>query len=173
MTLINQGKWQAFKLDMIAHYSRYWMRWLVGFFGIALFQHFYLFGINVTESLPYHIFLIKKHDVNIKTGDLVSFTWQGGGGYPAGLTFVKVARGLAGDKVTMDQDRNFYVNNTWVGRAKELSRKGEKLEVGRVGEIPQGYMYVEASHKDSLDSRYAITGWVPMSSIEGRAVFAY
>lgn len=172
MTSINQ-KISTFMTLMRVHYRHYWMHWLVALFGIGLFQHFYLLGINVTESLPYHVFMIKKHDVNIKAGDMVSFRWQGGGGYAAGLTFVKIARGLPGDKVTMDLDRNFYVNNVWVGRAKELSRKGDKLEAGRVGEIPPGYMYVESPHKDSLDSRYAITGWVPMSSVEGRAVFAY
>ena len=173
MTLLNMTKWQAFKHDMIRHYSHYWLHWLFAFFCIATFQHFYILGINVTESLPYHVFLIKKYDKNVKPGEIVSFTWEGGGGYPAGLTFVKVARGLGGDRVSMDADRNFYVNNQWVGRAKEYSRKHEKLEAGKVGVIPPGYMYVQASHLDSLDSRYAITGWIPLSRVQGTAVFAY
>lgn len=170
---MKKPNWPTFKQDMIEHYSRYWLHWLVGFFAIVTFQHFFLFGINVTESLPYNVFLVDKHPTHIKNGDLVSFRWAGGGGYPAGITFLKIVSGLPGDQVTVDAERNFYINCSWVGLAKKLSRKGEKLEIGRTGKIPPGYMYVKAPHVDSLDSRYAITGWVPMTSIEGRAIFAY
>jgi len=44
------------------------------------------------------------------------------------------------------------------------------LEKGRVGVIPLGHVYVNADHQDSLDSRYALMGWVPNEIILGRAI---
>ncbi len=35
--------------------------------------------------------------------------------------------------------------------------------------MPIGSYYVRAPHPDSLDSRYALTGWVSLSQIFGRA----
>ena len=37
-----------------------------------------------------------------------------------------------------------------------------------VGVIPAGHYYVYAPHKDSLDSRYALVGWISEEEIIGR-----
>ena len=98
----------------------------------------------------------------------MAFRWQGGGPYPAGVTFVKIMAGMPGDTVT-EADRQFFVNGIPVGTAKRLSRKGAPLDIGPTGSIPSGQYYVKAPHPDSLDSRYRLTGWISQSQIIGRA----
>ena len=135
--------------------------------GGLWFQCHYAVGINCSPSLPYHAFLIHKGEAVAK-GQFVAFRWAGGGPYPAGVTFVKIVVGMAGDHVTRI-DRDYYVNDIAVGTAKTVSRKGVTLEPGPVGILPPGRYYVRAPHPDSLDSRYALTGWISEEQIIGRA----
>ena len=60
-------------------------------------------------------------------------------------------------------------NDIAVGTAKAVSRKGLPLDTGPVGVLPPGRYYVRAPHPDSLDSRYALTGWIAEDQIIGRA----
>ena len=101
-------------------------------------------------------------------GDFVAFRWAGGGPYPAGVTFIKVLAGLPGDEVTRDA-QGFHLNGVPVGVPKPVSRRGQPLEPGPTGRIPEGRYYVQAGHPDSLDSRYQLTGWIHASQIIGRA----
>lgn len=137
--------------------------------GVVLFNLFFTVGINATESLPDHVFLILKQDRNIKKGDYVAFKWNGGGPYPAGLTFVKLVKGVEGDIVEENQ-RNFYVSGSYAGLAKERSLKGVPLDKGITGVIPSNHFYAYAPNKDSLDSRYALMGLVSYERIVGRAI---
>jgi len=130
-------------------------------------MHFTL-GVNVTPSLPYTVCLIVKGEFTPQRGDLVAFRWPGGGPYPAGLAFSKRVRGLPGDEVRA-VGREFFVNGRPVGRAKEKSATGEPLAVGPTGVIPAGHYYVAGTHPDSLDSRYALAGWIRRDALIGRA----
>jgi len=154
---------------MVPHYRRYWMLWVALLAGIVGFNANFTLAINVSESLPDHVYLVVKGETVPKRGEYVAFRWAGGGGYPAGLRFVKQVRGLPGDRVEIT-DRNFFVNGEFVGLAKERSKKGQPLALGPAGIIPPGHFYAYAPHKDSLDSRYAITGWVSMANVSGRAI---
>jgi conjugal transfer pilin signal peptidase TrbI len=44
------------------------------------------------------------------------------------------------------------------------------LALGPTGVIPANHFYVYAPHKDSLDSRFALTGWIPLERVSGRAI---
>ena len=132
-----------------------------------MFQHCFGFGLNVTESLPDRLYLIHKGEP-IKRGDYVAFRWNGGGPYPAGVTFIKIAAGVPGDHVTRN-DRSYYVNGTYVGTAKTHGRNGQALELMQTGVLGANEYYVQAPHPDSLDSRYRLTGWIPKDRIIGRA----
>lgn len=101
-------------------------------------------------------------------GDFVAFHWAGGGPYPAGVTFIKVLAGMPGDEVTRDA-QGFHLNGVPMGVPKPVSRRGQPLEPGPTGRIPEGLYYVRAGHPDSLDSRYQLTGWIHASQIIGRA----
>jgi type IV secretory pathway protease TraF len=93
--------------------------------------------------------------------------------FPHGAYFVKQVVGVPGD-VVVATGRDYVVIHdhtpVHVGRAKLMSRKGDALQAGPVGVIPPGYYFIRGTHPDSLDSRYAMMGWVPESSIIGAAV---
>jgi len=146
-------------------------RWVLAYVLLAAtalwFHAHYAFGLNASPSLPYRLFLIHKGEMPGR-GDFVAFRWAGGGPYPAGVTFIKMLAGVPGDEVTRDA-QGFRVNGTPVGLPKPVSRQGQVLEPGPTGRIPDGRYYVQAGHPDSLDSRYALTGWIHLSQIIGRA----
>ena len=167
-----QAIWQRFdgalfRQRLIRHLQRWSLVYLVAAATTAWFDAHYKFGINVTESLPARLFLIHRGELPGR-GNFVAFRWPGGGPYPAGATFVKVLAGVPGDVVTQ-VDGEYFINCYPVGKAKSVSRQGTALEPGPTGTLPGGSYYVRAPHPDSLDSRYAITGWVSHAQIIGRA----
>lgn len=135
--------------------------------AILLFPLGFAIGINASPSLPERVFLIRKGTLPA-AGEFVAFRWAGGGPYRAGVTFVKILAGVPGDTVTRT-DREFFVNARAVGTAKRVSRTGTPLEPGPIGILPPDRYYVRAPHPDSLDSRYALTGWIAREQIIGRA----
>jgi conjugal transfer pilin signal peptidase TrbI len=152
---------------LMRHLQRWTLIYLLAALASVWFSAHYTLGLNVTESLPGRLYLIDRGEKS-KRGDYVAFRWNGGGPYPAGSTFIKVLAGVPGDEVT-HLDGDYYINCYPVGRAKRLSRQGIELEPGPTGTLPQGAYYVRAPHPDSLDSRYALTGWVTQAQIIGRA----
>jgi len=159
-----------------------WLRrgwiWLAALAGsMLLFGHFFTIGVNASESLKdYSLFLVIKGDKNIARNDLVAFEYVGTNPYDPRLRWVKRAAGVAGDVVTVE-GRKFFVNGKEMGTAKEYGKrgalKGKTLELGPTGVIPEGHIYVQADHPDSLDSRYALMGWVAEERIIGRAVVIF
>lgn len=131
------------------------------------FCRFYLVALNLTESLPGTIFLIEK-GIMPQRGELVAFRWEANWPYPRGCIFVKKLVGLPGSVVSA-KGREFFVDGTPVGRAKERARTGEPLDIGPRGKITEGRYYVAGTHPDSLDSRYQLTGWVGQDQIVGKA----
>ncbi|MHB1428962.1 MAG: S26 family signal peptidase [Rhodocyclaceae bacterium] len=127
----------------------------------------YMLTVNLTDSLPGHVFLIEKGRTPV-LGELAAFRWEGSWPYPRGSIFVKILRGGPGSRVEVSE-RNFYLDGQFVGTAKERARSGEFLEKGPSGVLPPGHYYVAADHPDSLDSRYRLTGWIRPDQIIGRA----
>ena len=144
------------------------------FGSIFVFQCFFRLDFNLTESLPDHVYLtVKGYTRDIRPGDHLTFIWRAGGPYPAGMNFVKIVSAVPGDRIVMDEARNFYrdgnvVTKSFLGHAKTHSRTGQPLQPGPIGVIPAGHYYVMTPHPDSLDSRYALTGWVPLADIVGK-----
>ena len=157
----------SFRRRLIEHVRRWGIAYLLLIVAAGLLQRHFGFGLNASPSLPYRFFLIHKGELP-QRGEYIAFRWHGGGPYPAGVTFVKIVAGMAGDAVTR-ADRDFFVNGTHVGQAKTVSRQGVPLELGPTGVLPAGRYYVRAPHPDSLDSRYRLTGWVEEEQIIGRA----
>jgi len=156
-----------FRLRLDEHLRTWAGIYMILALAAAWFHAHYAIGLNVSPSLPHRFYLIHKYELP-QRGEYVAFRWAGGGPYPAGVTFVKVLVGAPGDRVAR-LDRDFFVNDTPVGRAKTVSRQGRALDLGPTGTLPLGRYYVWAGHPDSLDSRYAITGWIAHDQIIGRA----
>lgn len=150
-----------------AHVRRWGLAYLLAAVAALVFQSHFTLGINASPSLPHRLYLIHKGAMPMR-GDLVAFRWAGDGPYPAGVTFVKILEGAPGDTVAR-VDRDFFVNGHAVGNAKPFSRAGIALEPGATGILPADRYYVRAPHPDSLDSRYALTGWITHEQIIGRA----
>ena len=158
---------QAFQTRVSAHVRRWGLAYLLAAVAALAFQSHFTLGINASPSLPHRLYLIHKDTMPMR-GELVAFRWAGGGPYRAGVTFVKILEGGPGATITR-VDRDFFVNGHAVGTAKPFSRAGIALAPGASGILPAGRYYVRAPHPDSLDSRYALTGWITHEQIIGRA----
>jgi conjugal transfer pilin signal peptidase TrbI len=144
----------------------------------VIFGQFYSIAFNLTPSVPYKILLVVKSQPlpgTLKRNELVAWYWPGGMHYGEGALFVKFVKGLPGDHVvTRGADgRDYYVNGEYVGTAKSVSRYGDRLDANPAGVVPPGHYYLFAPHRDSLDSRYAVTGYVPHERLVGRAYVLY
>ena len=142
---------------------------LSALFFLMRFQPYQL-GINLTESLPQKIFLV-KNGVLPKRNDYMVF-YKPNKWYKD--SFVKQVIGVEGDKIKESNNRLSIItkeNNQIIdaGIAKEFSLRGEKLTRISTGIIPVGYYFVHAPHKDSLDSRYSDIGLISSKEIIGVA----
>lgn len=170
--ILNSWPGEASKLAVFGqrltdHVHRRLVVYAVLAIAVLFFQHSFRLGVNATESLPHTLYLIHTGEP-IKRGDYVAFRWQGGGPYPAGVTFIKIIAGVPGDTVSRIH-RAYYVNGTYVGTAKTYARNGQPLALMDTGVLKSGEYYVRAPHPDSLDSRYRLAGWIPKDRIIGRA----
>ena len=156
-----------FRSLTLRHLRRWGIAYAAAMAAAAWFHSHYALGLNASRSLPGTLYLIERGTLP-QRGEHVAFRWAGGGAYPAGVTFIKLLAGQAGDTVARD-GAVFSVAGTPIGPAKPLSRRGEPLEPGPTGTLPEGRYFVFAPHPDSLDSRYALTGWIAREQIIGRA----
>lgn len=156
-----------FRVRLIHHLRCHLAGYVAAICLAVIFQQNFTFGINASKSLPNTLYLIHK-GAAIHRGDYVAFRWHGGGAYPAGVTFIKIAAGVPGDRVTT-VDRAFFVNGRFVGSAKTRGRDGKALVPMHDGVLGADEYYVSAPHPDSLDSRYSLTGWIPRNDFIGRA----
>ena len=126
--------------------------------------------INTTQSLPNWAFWIDKQRVP-QRGDFVVFkapqtpliTAHFGKIAPP---FAKRVYGMPGDVVSRE-GAVVRINGAEVARLKPASSRGEKLEPGPTGRIPDHCYYLGTAHKDGLDSRYADIGFVCAGTIIG------
>lgn len=145
--------------------------WLLVAF-VAFGRNFAL-SINVSDSLPGTVFLVAKGILPAGKGELAAFRYGGGGPYERDALFLKRVLGIPGSVVVAKDVgggyRDYFVDGQFAGRGKPKSKAGMPLQPGPEGVIPPGHYYMAAPHPDSLDSRYALVGWVGESQIVGRA----
>jgi conjugal transfer pilus assembly protein TraW len=132
----------------------------------------YQIGINLTESLPQKIFLVKKGTLPKRNNYVVFYKpnkWYKN-------SFVKQVIGVEGDEIKIEANKVLIIVQVNAkkkiidaGIVKEFSLRGEKLTKINAGIIPAGYYFVHATHKDSLDSRYSDIGLISVREIIGVA----
>lgn len=125
-------------------------------------------GLNATESLPGWVYVVVKHQLPRSRTERVAFWPPANPAYPPSMWFIKIARGLPGDRVTR-QGQAFFVEGAFVGRAKPWARNGRVLPPGPEGVLPAGQYFVWTPHPESYDSRYADIGWIAQGRLIGRA----
>lgn len=163
-------KWLS--LSVRTHYLRHWRWWSAYLLCLVLFTVFFKIGINATESLPEKVYLVSKWETTVVKGQYISFKWHGGGPYGKGWEFIKIVKGVPGDVVRFE-GRKVFINDEFVAEAKPFTKHGQPLDLGPQGTIPPGKFFVFTPHKDSLDSRYAMAGWIDEKAVVGRAYGLY
>ena len=169
-----------------SHFKCYWKHYTIPLVVVFLLQLVIRIDVNYTESLPGHVYItIKGWKTDLKRGEYVAYAFPTEHPYSPfrkGSQMVKIIGGVPGDTVRMTENRDFAVigpddshafeaiGGHLMGTAKTISRMGKPLEAGPVGVIPEGQYYVFAPHKDSLDSRYAMVGWINREDIIGRTL---
>ena len=136
------------------------------------------FSVTTTPSLVHRIYLISRiSDAReIRKDSYVLFTMRNtymsngqaidvmgkvpphqnhkGGHMAAATPVMKIARCLPGEQLKVS-GRMYYCNGHYLGRAKEYSLRGEKVDNFVFDDgVPPGKIFVMGEHKDSLDSRY-------------------
>lgn len=124
-------------------------------------------GINITNSLDGYVFLIVKNEMP-KKNELVAF-WPPENELYKDIWFVKYLMGVPGDVVTVKDNRMFYLNDQYIGRAKEKTHSGLDLEMSSPGVIGAGSYFVWTPMEDSFDSRYKKIGLITKDRFIGRA----
>lgn len=130
----------------------------------------YTLYLNQTESLPNKLFLVKKNTLPKEREDFIAFK-PSTNRYYKDKVFVKRVGGLPQDTITKHSNRNLSINNKILLKAKEISLRGDKLEIIKfTGVIPQKNYFVYTTHKDSYDSRYEEIGLINETEIIGVAI---
>lgn len=134
----------------------------------ATLSPWYLLGLNIDSSLPGVIYLVIR-DERPSRHDIAAFRTPPNPYFPENAPFIKIVRGLPGDRVTRN-DRHFFINDKLVGVAKTRTRHGQPLTLGPTGKIPLDHYFFWTPHSDSYDSRYGEIGWITTDRLLGRAV---
>jgi conjugal transfer pilin signal peptidase TrbI len=141
----------------------------------------HMFVINRTPSLPNWAFVIDRTNREPARGEVAYFVPPRNPLVQAHFgnktAFGKIVYGLPGDRIERHGDRAFIMpkdgTRTFeVARLKPVSSRGEPLEAGPTGVIPNGCYYMGSPHKDGFDSRYAAVGFVCNRQIVGTATKA-
>ena len=110
-----------------------------------------------TQSIPYKVCL---HLLRVKPekNDLCVIQFRG-------KLWIKYLKGVEGDLV-QTKDDFVFVNNEKIGKALRV----HNLHAIKSLIIPEGYVFIAGTHKESLDSRYMEVGLIPVSAIKGKAI---
>jgi len=113
------------------------------------------FTVNPTPSLGTTLFLLKRSPDTVGKKDYVVFRLKETDRRAPGRQLVKQVTCDEGDTLNV-MEREYWCNgDEYLGRAKDLDLKGEKLDPFIYnGVIPKGLCFVSGHHKDSYDSRY-------------------
>ena len=128
------------------------------------------FGLNVSESLPQKVFLVKENEPFTR-GEIVQFNHKEdeGGFFPNDSRMMKKVIGMPGDNVEFIGSE-FYINGVKFGAAKDLSLTGKKLTKNTSKTLGDDEYFVFTPHPDSFDSRYIHMGYISKSQITGKVV---
>lgn len=144
---------------------------VIALIGLVLWgvSPWYKIGLNINHSLPGYLYLFEKTK-DIHRGDMMAF-YPPDNRFYKNTWFTKYAAGVSGDVITV-KNREYYIGDKYLGRAKEYSTKNDVLISSMTdGDhiIPDGRYFVWTPHEDSFDSRYEDIGLIKEDAIIGRA----
>lgn len=131
---------------------------LVAIMGAIFFFETTKVSLNGSQSLPYKVFVSFK-GMSFKRGDLVLIVGHKPKYFPP-VSLIKRVVGMEGDSIAP------YLKDL---KIKTKTRRGQPLNPLKAKSVPKGYVFVQADHPDSFDSRYEEFGLVKVESIWGRS----
>ena len=120
---------------------------------------FYQIKINMSDSLPGKLYLVMNEQA--ECGDYLTFYIDQNPFFKNGF-LTKIAKGCEGDIIKY-KNGDFYINDVYIGKAKNKSRKGKAVQHTVQGIIPKDYYFAWSQHVDSYDSRYQSLGLIHKS----------
>ena len=123
--------------------------------------------ISETDSMKYHLFVLRPFQTGIQTGIIVSYPHSDAVTNNKTISMLKRVACSAGQHLKADAtNREYYCDGKYLARAKTHSAKGVPVQNFLFdGLIPEGKFFALAPHIDSYDSRYY--GLVDTSSVTG------
>lgn len=126
-------------------------------FSITAFSNRYTFLPPVSDypCIPGSLFLLDRHDQNIKPGDLVTFKSKGTK-FPDGTLFTKITAGIGGDSVEINRGA---VSNGTRSYHSDVSVTADHLQIpvdslSKVVELPNGELFAIGTLPGTYDSRF-------------------
>lgn len=133
-------------------------------------------SIGVSDSLPFHIFLVNKNIgnlKNLKSADYIQFRNKNTK-YYNGKYITKQILATGGDVLEINQFNKPINNiqakiefNGTILDVKDFTPLGTKLHTNNIEKIPENYFFVIGTHKNSFDSRYMEFGLINREDIIG------
>ncbi len=128
-------------------------------------------AITLTPSLKHRVYFISRvsDKTVVRKNDYVLFRMAPNKYVEnkRNLDVMKIAVCVGGETLT-ESKRLYYCNGEYLGVAKEMSLKGEKVDNFKFnGVIPADHFFVMGQHKDSYDSRYF--GFVERKDVKATA----
>ncbi len=149
---------------------------LLGIGGYLMDRYKLGFGGQKRACLPWDVYVIDKHNQEVKVGNLVAFVADERmePKFKSGTTVIKQVAGVEGDKVSVDSAAHYIVAGTNYGiimeEGAEVAQK-DLQELIVTEDIPEGRLSVIGTLPRSFDSRY--WGYVNSNQIIGRAYGIY
>lgn len=127
----------------------------------------YSLAVNIDDSSPYTLFLVKKGVKPTAVDEYIVFQPP----LTSRFTnrFVKMVGGMPGDEVKVVGD-SFFVNGVFLGVAKDRDSQGRTVQKASGGVIPSGKYFIYSKKENSYDSKYAEIGLVSDNQLIGVAV---
>lgn len=119
------------------------------------------FRLNGSDSLSFYLFKASPIEM-IERGMYVSLSHP----YSYRDLFKQIV-GLSGDQISIRNQR-IYIGDKDYGYIHQTSPSGLTLSAIAEGTIPEGFVFVHASHPQSFDSRYAEFGLVGREQLKER-----
>ena len=175
--------WREYVALCVSHFKTCWKRYTAPLVVLVAMTLIIRVDVNYTHSLPDHVFItVKGWKSGLGRGDYVAYifpTENPASPFRKGDHMVKLVLGTPGDEVKVDPERNVSIHRSGdrfapflgasqVGKAKPVSKAGKPLEAIAPGIVPESRFFVFAPHPDSLDSRYAMVGFISEDDIIGR-----
>jgi conjugal transfer pilin signal peptidase TrbI len=126
--------------------------------------------VSISSSLGKHVFFLQQcaDPSRIHQGDIVRYPHSDAMTDNKSVYMLKRVECAAGQKLSVNGEKEYYCDGRYLGRAKNQSKSGVKVQnFVYEGNIPQGKFFALAPHIDSYDSRYY--GLVDIGSIVAKA----